>query len=265
MNPGDKIKGIKKSLKDIFNLEVQKIEELVGYANDNYKVIDKSGANYILKEYLNTAANFDLYNSESTIVNQLAEMFPDRFQVPVKTIDGKYLTLSKDEKSLFRLLSWIDGRFLKEVAHTPELFKSFGCFLSQMDRELLKLDSPVIRARNIEWDLQHIFDRRKKTKFISDPALRKLVEYYFIQFKEYLLPELPGLRKSIIHNDGNDWNVLVQDGKVSGMIDFGDMVYAPLIQELAVAITYAVFEKDDPLMWAGFIISGYNESLPLEE
>ncbi len=92
-----------------------------------------------------------------------------------------------------------------------------------------------------------------------------MVDYYFLQFKEFVLPELPHLRKSIIHNDANDWNVLVQDGKVSGLIDFGDMVYAPLIQELAVALTYAMMDKENPLEWATYILKSYHNILPLKE
>ncbi|MDZ7608739.1 MAG: aminotransferase class III-fold pyridoxal phosphate-dependent enzyme [Cyclobacteriaceae bacterium] len=94
---------------------------------------------------------------------------------------------------------------------------------------------------------------------------RKLVDYFVLQFKENVIPQLPLLRKSVIHNDANDWNVLVNGDEVIGIIDFGDTVYAPLINELAVAITYAVIGKADPLSWATYIIKGYHKILALEK
>lgn len=86
-----------------------------------------------------------------------------------------------------------------------------------------------------------------------------------LQFQEEVVPELEHLRHATIHNDFNDWNVLVKNNKVAGLIDFGDVVYAPLIQELAVCLTYACFDKEDPLEWAGYVLDSYHKVLPLEE
>jgi len=59
--------------------------------------------------------------------------------------------------------------------------------------------------------------------------------------------------------------VLVQKGKVSGIIDFGDTCYTQLINELAIGISYAVLGKENPVKWAIPIIQGYHKILPLEE
>jgi hydroxylysine kinase len=60
------------------------------------------------------------------------------------------------------------------------------------------------------------------------------------QFKYVCLPRLPPLESCLIHNDANDHNVVLDASasRVLGIIDFGDMVYAPRIVELAVTITY---------------------------
>lgn len=265
MDSMDKKDKLLNMLKEAYGLKVSDVEQLVGYANLNYKITDEAGKKYILKEHPFTHSNIELYTAESETLGHLAENYPNNYQTPMRTIAGDFVFKSEVDGVLYRLLSWLNGEFIHEANHTSELFRSFGNFLANMDVELKKLNSMVIRARQIDWDLQHIMNLQKKIQYISDPSLRKLLEYYFIQFKEFLLLEMSGLRKSMIHNDGNDWNVLVENGKVSGIIDFGDMVYAPLIQELAVAITYAIFEKEDPLKWAGYIVSGYQELLALEE
>ena len=80
-----------------------------------------------------------------------------------------------------------------------------------------------------------------------------------------MFPLIPYLRKSIIHSDANEWNVLIQNGKVSSIIDFGDLVYSPLINEVAIAMTYASYDKENPLDWALIILGAYNSELPILE
>jgi hydroxylysine kinase len=55
---------------------------------------------------------------------------------------------------------------------------------------------------------------------------------------EYILPQLSGRHSQIIHNDGNIYNLIIDPnnpGKVSGLVDFGDMMHAPLTFVLAVS------------------------------
>ena len=84
------------------------------------------------------------------------------------------------------------------------------------------------------------------------------------------MPVLSQLRKSIIHNDANDYNVLVGENdpfqrKAIGVIDFGDTLFAPTVCELAVGIAYAMMDKVDPLTAATQVITGYHEAFPLTE
>jgi len=78
---------------------------------------------------------------------------------------------------------------------------------------------------------------------------------------------LPKLRLSVIHNDPNDYNVLV-DGeftRVVGLIDFGDMVHSYTIADLAVAIAYVLLGKTDPVAAARNVVAGYFAEQPLNE
>ncbi|MCD4731997.1 MAG: aminotransferase class III-fold pyridoxal phosphate-dependent enzyme, partial [Bacteroidales bacterium] len=249
-----------------YGIDVIDVKPLEGYANLNFRIKDDKGNSYVYKSHQHADDKL-LFESETTVLHQLTKLFPNEFPKPIQALNGDYIIQheNEDDNTSDRILSWLEGDLMVNAHHTSDLFESFGSFLGNMDKELLEMNDPIIAARNMEWDIKHFLDLRLKSKSITNPSLRKLVDYYFVQYKEFVLPELPHLRKSIIHNDANDWNVLVQDGKVSGLIDFGDMVYAPLIQELAVAISYAIFEKDDPFKWAAYIISGYQEILPLEE
>ena len=84
------------------------------------------------------------------------------------------------------------------------------------------------------------------------------------QYESNVVPYFLELRKSTIHNDANNWNILFKGNDVSGIIDFGDISYSHLINELAIAISYTCFNKENPLEWAITLLKSYNEILPLK-
>lgn len=248
-----------------WNLSQPLIKQIEGYNNSNYKVEDNA-ERYILKVYPSEKQITDWAEAENNLLLWLGEKAVNRFPLPQKTATDETFATDTKNKKVYRLLSWLEGDFFSDVLHTPELFRSFGQFLAEMDTLLQNYHDYVIEARQSEWDLQHFVPvASEKTHGIPNPSDRKLVEYFLLQYRENVLPELHKLRKSIIHGDANDRNVLVQNGAVSGMIDFGDMCYSQRINELAIGITYAVMKKENPVEWAGYVISGYHKILPLEE
>lgn len=253
-------------IKEHYGIDVIKVKPLEGYANLNFRITGTNGDLYVYKSF-QSGGDPLFYDSETKVLQWLAKKIPNKFPEPIQSLNGEYIIEqgNGDDLTKNRILTWLKGDLFKDANHSRKLFESFGEFLAKMDTLLLKVKDPVIAARHIEWDIQHFLDLSEKSKSISDPSIRKIVDHYLLQFKENILPELPHLRKSVIHNDANDWNVLVQNNKVSGLIDFGDMVYAPLIQELAVALSYALMDKENPLEWAAYILKSYHSILPLEE
>jgi Ser/Thr protein kinase RdoA (MazF antagonist) len=92
-------------------------------------------------------------------------------------------------------------------------------------------------------------------------------------FEQHTALLLPGLRRSVTHNDANDFNLLAGGGEdlysrnqnIVGLIDFGDMVYSYAISDLAVAIAYAILDNPDPLAVAAQIVKGYHAACPITE
>ncbi len=257
---------IKEFVKQKYDLEALNIKKLEGYGSENYKV-EAEDQNFTLKFYNPDEEPYtkEILEAENLLLQRLTTDDKTSFPVPQKDSEGKYLSYSQVQNKLYRLLTFIEGEMLADVEHTPELFYSFGKFVAQMNKQISDFRNISTEARKFVWDLQYLELNRKFIKFIDDPSEKKLVEYFFLQFKENVEPKLESLRKRVIHGDANDWNVLVEDGKVSGIIDFGDITYSPLINELAIAVAYAIFGKDDFTKWAIPIIKGYHEILPLEE
>ena len=172
------------------------------------------------------------------------------------------------------LITYLDGIPLGEVRrHSDDLLQDLGRCLGQVDRALAEFDHPAIH-RDFHWDLANgLREVRKYEPLIADEAVRQLVSKIANEFERDTAPILPKLRRSAIHNDANDFNVLVGAGsdlysrnqQVTGLVDFGDMVFSYTVADLAIAVAYAVLDKPDPLATATQIVAGYHAEHPLTE
>lgn len=253
-------------LQEQFGIHCSELKKLNGYDNSNYLVKTDNGK-YIFKTYKKGAELLDLVNAENQVLLYLQESEQNRYPRPIQFVDEsevKVLNI-KGKQTICRMLSFLDGQFLGDTTHSKKLFQSLGAFLAEMDLQLQLCKNYTIKAREWEWDIQYLHLNKRYIDEIPDLSNRKIVSYFIQQFEENVTAILSTLRKSIIHNDANEWNVLVKDEAVSGIIDFGDLAHSFLINELAVAITYACYDKEDPLKWAQYIIEGYHKKLTLFE
>ena len=249
-------------LKFHFNITHATITALEGYDSINYKVATEKNT-FVLKQYDTSPKVIDLLLAEAAIIRVLDEIETHDFPVAIPSNSGAFVVSQKD--STYQLLSFVEGDFLGDVAHTPELLRSFGHFLARMDKQLQNSYHAAISAKETPWDLHYFKRNYKYLKYIPEPKDKSLVDYFFLQFDEHIYPIQDRFRKGIIHNDGNDWNVLTKNGKVSGIIDFGDMCNSWLINEVAVAITYVMMGKTNPLQSAAQVIKGYHSVIPLKK
>ncbi|WP_109300795.1 aminotransferase class III-fold pyridoxal phosphate-dependent enzyme [Aquimarina sp. AU474] len=255
-----------KLIQNLFGLVDFEIKKLVGYDNINY-LIKSENNKCIFKTYPYTQELLDLLKAETEILFAINKNDPSKFPIPIEFIDELTIKINTRDhkKSIYRALSFLDGTFIGNVESTKELFQSLGVFLAQMDIYLEKITNYTIQSRCWEWDIQYLLLNKKYINDIVNVKDRNTVLYFFQQFEENVTPVLHKLRKQIIHNDANEWNILVKNNTVSGIIDFGDLAYSPLVNELAVAITYGCYDKEKPLLWACYIIEAYHGVLPLEE
>ena len=173
-----------------------------------------------------------------------------------------------------RLLRYVPGKPLADVKpHTPALLRSLGAYLGVMDRALAAFTHPAA-DRTLQWDLRQApAVIRRHLGEIADPTRRAWVSAWLDEFEGETAPRLSNLRTSIIHNDGNDYNVIVApatlqgpaEPTIAGVIDFGDMVHSYTVAEPAIAAAYAMLHKADPLTAAAHLIAGYHAEYPLTE
>jgi 4-aminobutyrate aminotransferase-like enzyme/Ser/Thr protein kinase RdoA (MazF antagonist) len=172
---------------------------------------------------------------------------------------------SKDGRDhLVWMLSYLPGTPMMETRFQSTAQREVGRFAGRMDRALRGFFHPAA-GREVVWDARLAPRLASHLALIEDKADRTLLERIIADFTAGVLPKLDKLRAQVIHNDLNLHNVLVDDAQpdcITGVIDFGDMIHAPLILELAVAGSDIVL-ADDPLDRVQELLRGYHEIVPL--
>ena len=170
---------------------------------------------------------------------------------------------------LVRLVTWLPGVPLGTLRQQPAaLLADLGRCLGSLDRALADFDHPALH-RQFHWDLAGAPEIvARSLPAVPDLELRRAISRDLDRLITRLLPRSPMLRQSIVHNDANDYNVLVSaaspdEMRVSGLIDFGDMLYSYTIADLAVAAAYAALDKPDPIAAVVPIVREYHAQYPL--
>src|SRR5262249_44984320 len=139
--------------------------------------------------------------------------------------------------------------------------------VGRVERAVDGFDHPAIH-RDFHWDLAHADAViQEHLPRVTDAADRQIVERIERAALQAIDPHQPAFRRSAVHHDANDWNVLVSAPlsapEVVGIIDFGDMVYSWTVADPAVAVAYAMLDAEDPLGIAEAVIHGYQSEHPL--
>jgi len=253
-------------VREYYGLEV-KVKSLTGEYDFNYLLKDVEGKKYILK--ISDSRNSpDFLDAQIRIINHLSNSFvADKFSRYILNKEGKELALfgSNNEQYHLRLLSFLEGEFWMSLKEKPDpLHLDLGRFLGNMDKALANFSHPAMH-RHYVWDISQAMDANQKLHCIKNHERRRLAGYFLLQFEVEVLPHISSLRHAYVHHDANDTNVLVMGNKISGLIDFGDMVYTALVNNIAVACTYAMMNHHDPLHAATLVVQGYHNANPLME
>jgi 4-aminobutyrate aminotransferase-like enzyme/Ser/Thr protein kinase RdoA (MazF antagonist) len=188
---------------------------------------------------------------------------------PIPGVDGNAIaevTAASGARHFVRLLTWLPGEPLGSIReHPPALLEGLGAAVAELDGALEGFDHPAVH-RDFYWDLARgLALVGELAPSIQDEPLRTLVIRLIQQIDFRDGPRIESLPRAIVHNDPNDYNVLVADSRVIGILDFGDIVYSYAVADLAIAVAYAVLGKADPLAAAVCVVRGYQHQRPLRD
>lgn len=253
--------------------------ELPSERDQNFYLEDESGQSFVLK-IASAADSKEILDLQNKAMQHIAARDPSLLcpQVCASKSGEEIVPMAAPGEAthLVRLLTYLPGRFFTETSpHTPELLRSLGSFFGRMDKALFDFSHPAAR-RHLKWSMKEASSViRSHLDDIADRDRRRSVELFLYRFEAEVVPVLERLRTSVIHNDGNDFNVLVcsmvrtdcvpWNREVSGIIDFGDLLHSYTVCDLAVAAAYAILGRANPIAAAAHVVGGYHEAFPLAE
>lgn len=257
-------------LKTEYGLE-GKLDKLASYSDENLRLTDSDGQVWVVK-----IAGPGVQVMELEMENEaMAHLSQQGLAVPLAQSNqqGKTLTVvnSANRDYYLRVLNYLPGDFYADSdgdQHGPSLWQSLGQFMANMVEGLASFKHQGA-YRYLDWDLAQGFAVCQMKKSLLPEHERQQVEGFLNGYSRHVMPVLDQLPKGVIHNDGNDHNLLVDDvkqpSKIIGLIDFGDMVYSHQLNELAVTSAYALMGQNDQQRVLENLCLGYHRVHPLSE
>ncbi|WP_299030859.1 aminotransferase class III-fold pyridoxal phosphate-dependent enzyme [uncultured Sulfitobacter sp.] len=183
--------------------------------------------------------------------------------------DASLLTLEDEtgEARLVWLLGQLPGQCYAHAApKTDVLIHEIGQVLGGTALALADFSHAGLK-RDFKWDLMRADWIKDEIACIAEPDRRAVLEEVHAQFAR-LKTALAALPHQAIHNDANDYNIMVSGTlnaarHVSGLIDLGDMCSAPRICDLAIAAAYIVLDHAKPEAALAALVAGYHHANPL--
>ena len=249
------------------------LEPLYGERDLNIRVITPDGERQLLKlsHPDTTRARLDF---EQRVLDGLSRQ--PRSPVtpkPLPARDGTTVvtvTLESGMESHLRLLSWLPGEPLDPSRASVSSLEAFGAACARLNEALAALEpgghEPAL-PRDLPWDLQNT---PRLAGLLDDcPPIvpRDAVLRTLDRFEARIAEPLARLPRQIVHNDLNPDNLRFdrhRPSAIPGVIDFGDMVVAPVICDLAIACAYVVGPEPDRCLERVIpVLRGFHRERPL--
>ena len=242
---------------------------LTGERDQNFLVQADGGQGYLLK-LSHPAEDRAFTDFQTQALLHIARADPT-LPVPqvIRARDGRVellLALDDGPPRIVRLLSYLQGDLLPKAPRSSAQRRHLAATLARLARALQGFVHPAA-AHDLLWDLKHAARLRPLLVHMPDGRRRALAEQALADHAEHVEPHLRGLRSQVVHNDLNDYNVLVDPAnpdRVVGILDFGDMVHTALINDLAIAASYQLADSTDVLGAALEFVAAYHAVLPLQ-
>ena len=246
-------------------------KSLLSERDQNFRITTATGERFVLK-ISNAYEDMSIVDMQCQVLAWLEAQDPTLpVSRMVRTKSGTLTDVHVAEdgtRHMVRVVHYLEGELLGDVPNTKAVRHNLGGLIARLDIALNSFFHPSAR-QNHPWDITRCVGLRPQTKYIQDEMIRGYVVQIFDQMEQDVLPRLKRLRHQVIHQDAHTRNVLVspqQAEEITGLIDFGDMIYAPLICEVAVAASSCASDSDapDPVEVMCDIAAGYDHVLPLQ-
>lgn len=238
--------------------------------DQNFQVSRNDGTQCVLKisNALEEAGVIDFQTSALRHLEQRNASLPVPRVVPDR--DGNsYGTImfADGSRHIVHMLGFLPGTpmSVRPASQKAKTRRNIGRLVADVDIAFQGFFHPAA-AYHHPWNLG-VCDRfTPLAKYIENADSRRTVEQILTHGSENILPGVRALRHQVIHQDAHDGNILVRPEnphEISGLIDFGDMVYGSIAAEVAIAADGCGRGSNNLVDAMCDIIAGYDAVLPL--
>ena len=247
------------------------LSSLDGEFDLNILVKANSNKNYVLK-VMRSGCLQDFVDMQIKALNHLKLSEPELpFPEVVATLSRQNFLECKDEFgkiSLLWLIKKLPGhKYVDHGYKSLNLINQLGGMIAKCDVALKSFEHEFLH-RDLKWNLSDATWVEDHLDLIEDSSRKCILENIIKDYKS-ILPLLKKQPFQPIHGDINDHNTLVSSNlnikaRISGILDLGDMCFAPRVCEVAIAGAYIVLDHEKPEVALATLIEGYNSILQLD-
>lgn len=244
---------------------------LVSERDQNFAVTVRDGSQYVLK-IANAAEPREVTRFQIEALKHIEKVTREKDlpllapRILTTRDDADHILLQHDNvEHIARVVTYLDGVPLAGRTCSNLLARRMGASLAWLGLALRDFEFAG-GQQSLLWDMQSASGLRNLLEHVEDRKVAAEVTATLDEFEAHALPVFPSLRSQIIHNDFNPDNVLVQEqdrDAVAGVIDFGDMLRAPLIVDVAIGASYLRVASGNPLTLIVEFLAGYHAICPL--
>ena len=156
------------------------------------------------------------------------------------------IKIRKNILERLHILKYINGIEIEKISDiSVRMLEDVGKTIAGFDQAMRGFTHPAA-YRSHRWNLAEAGQHMDKLKLVGDPEERMLLQWGFDQWLR-VEKMLQGLPWQFIHGDLNRENILVENGRVNGVVDFGDACMNPTVCDLAIALAYFMMDQENPL------------------
>ena len=242
---------------EIFRNNKFNLSPLVSERDKNYLCTVNKTKKYVIKIH-NPLENSSFLKFQDYVLKKLLRTKTKKYvPIIIHTKINEYLDKDK-RKCLVRILSYIEGEMYVHIKKNESLEKSLGNFLGILTCSLQNIIHKS-SVRKFPWDPSNIDWLKKEFVVIKNKEQREHVSKICIEYNKFIKNNKKNIKYSLTHGDAHHYNLVVKNNKIFGLIDYGDMVYAPTINDLAICLAYALMNNNDIISTLRNILIAYSK------
>lgn len=235
--------------------------------DQNVRLREKNGAAWVLK-VASLEEDPQIISCQIETMQHIARMDPG---LPVPQVrlakNGaatRHIGGPDGAQHVFYVLSYLDGEIAQRTEMGPDLHARIGHMVGRLNRAMRGLFHPAAGCRELLWDVRMLERLLPHADLLPAGKQRDLAKSVGRDFIDNALPKLATLRAQLLHGDVHEHNLIIKDGEIAGIIDFGDMFHGPLVIEIADPAADFLSDPDTIESTLRAMIAGFNRVVPLE-